>query len=160
MRIALFLILAFFIGFLSCYFILNLNDFKIEKPLNINGFASNNPESPSDWIKREQITLYEDKIVIKLKNAGLSDYAPTGSMRPILDENATGIKIKPESEEQINIGDIVTFQSGEDLIVHRIIKKGKDENGTYFITKGDNNDFSDEKIRFSDIRYVTIGIIW
>jgi hypothetical protein len=44
--------------------------------------------------------------------------------------------------------------------VHRVIDKGIDEKGVYFVTKGDNNSVVDGKVRFKDIEYVTIAIIW
>jgi signal peptidase I len=81
-------------------------------------------------------------------------------MEPLLDENSNGIRIIPKSEEDIHIGDIISFEKNKDLIIHRVIDKGVDNNGTYFITKGDNNNVSDGKIRFEDIRYITIGVIW
>ena len=41
-----------------------------------------------------------------------------------------------------------------------VIEKGIDEDGIYFITKGDNNSITDGKIRFEDIEYITVGVIW
>ena len=35
-----------------------------------------------------------------------------------------------------------------------------DNNGDYFITKGDNNSFSDRLIRYRQIRYKTVGILY
>ena len=154
-------ILVFAIGFISCVFIFSLfSYFSIEKPLGIDILSYKNNVAPSDFIKESQIQVYEDKIVINLNGSSLSRYADTGSMKPILDENSNGIRIMPENENQINVGDIITFKQGSDLIVHRVIEKGFDSQGTYFITKGDNNSISDGKIRFSQIRYKTIGILW
>ena len=133
----------------------------------ISGFESpfsyillDNSSAPYDFVKENQIEMFDDKIIIYLKDASLSRYAPTGSMLPLFDENANGIRIKPESEQDIHIGDIISFQKEMDLIVHRVIEIGSDEKGIYFITKGDNNDVSDGKIRFKDIKYITIGVIW
>ena len=98
--------------------------------------------------------------MINVREASLSKYAATGSMKPVFDENANGIRIVPKSEDDINVGDIVTYQSGDSLIVHRVIEKNKDKDGVYFIIKGDNNTISDGKIRFKDIKYVTIAVIW
>ena len=81
-------------------------------------------------------------------------------MKPLFDHSSNGIRIKPVSEDDINIGDIITFKEGNLLIIHRVIEKGIDNNGVYFITKGDNNFVSDGKIRFKDIEYKTIGIIY
>src|SRR3989344_4762671 len=79
---------------------------------------------------------------------------------PISDENANGIRIVPEDEDSINVGDIITFEKNDLLIVHRVIEIGIDSEGKYFITKGDNNLVADVKIRFEDIRYLNIGVIW
>ncbi len=46
------------------------------------------------------------------------------------------------------------------LIVHRVVDKGVDSDGVYFITKGDNNNYSDGKVRFEEIEYITIGILY
>ena len=46
------------------------------------------------------------------------------------------------------------------LIVHRVVEKGIDEQGVYFITKGDNNNIDDCKIRFKDIDTVLIAVIY
>ena len=52
------------------------------------------------------------------------------------------------------------FKQGKYLIVHRVIDIGTDSEGTYFITKGDNNNIVDGKVRFEDIEFITIGVIW
>lgn len=54
----------------------------------------------------------------------------------------------------------ISFKKDGDLIVHRVIEKGVDDMGVYFITKGDSNNVSDGKVRFEDIEYKTIGVIW
>ena len=158
-------VLIFLIGFLSCTIAIYCSSFwNIEKPLNFNfndlDLNSAGAKAPSDWIKEEQFEIKNDRIIINIKDASITKYAPTGSMKPIFDENANGIRIVPEKEEQINIGDIVSFKSGNNLVVHRVIEKGADEQGVYFITKGDNNNITDEKIRFKDIKFVTVGVIW
>ena len=79
---------------------------------------------------------------------------------PVLDKGANGIRIKPATEDDVHVGDIISFRQDGYLIVHRVIDKGTDEQGIYFITRGDNNNVTDGKIRFEDIEYVTIGVIW
>ena len=108
----------------------------------------------------KNVEIYPDKIVIKIENASIGRYAPTGSMLPTLNENTIGIKVVPMSEDDINAGDIVSFRKDGILIIHRVVEKGTDKNGTYFITKGDNNLFNDGKIRFDDIKYKTIMLIY
>jgi len=151
--------IIFLIGFLSA----NLANFYLvyglENPFSTN-FSLNGTNAPSDFVEKDEIEVYDNKIVIHINDASIGRYAPTGSMKPILDENSNGIRIIPKAEQDIKIGDIVTFKQNNDLIIHRVINKGTDEQGVYFITKGDNNAISDGKIRFKDIKYKTIGVIW
>ena len=153
--------LIFLIGFLSCVLV-SLVFSGTEMPLGLNVFGNYNKtlKAPGNWIKQQDISVYDNAIVINIENASLGKYASTGSMLPLLDENSCGIRIIPKSEQEINVGDIVTFEQNRKLIIHRVIEKGKDETGVWFITKGDNSEIADRKIRFKDIRYITIGILW
>lgn len=148
-------ILVFALGFLSPYFITSISS--LEKPFSLT--LSGNL-APSQTISRENIDVYDDRIVIMIDNASLGRYASTGSMKPVLDENSKGIRIKPKSESEIAVGDIVTYNRNGELIIHRVIEKGKDSNGTYFVLKGDNNYSNDGKIRFSEIVYKTVGVLY
>ena len=149
--------LIFLAGFLSCLlFIMFYGGTEIPYVFAEKG----NTDAPGNWIKENQIHVYDNAVVIDINNADISRYAPTGSMKPVLDEYSTGIRIVPKSEEEINVGDIVTFEKDNDLIIHRVIEKGEDSDGVYFITQGDNSNVSDGKIRFNEIKYVTIGVIW
>ena len=156
-------VLMFLIGFFSCglIFIVYFGFVGITGlVVSDENFQLN---TPSDWISKDNIFVFDDEVVIKINNATLSGYEATGSMEPVLDEESTGIRIVPSDESQINIGDIISFrQDGKasELIVHRVIEKAYDDEGIYFITKGDNSDFVDGKIRFEDIKYVTVGVIW
>ena len=149
-------LLIFLFGFFSCAFAF----YVLSSNFNLTSFAVKNIESGSNWIDRANITLFSDKVIIKVANSTLGSYTDTGSMEPIMNENTKGIEIRPENEEQILVGDIVVFRDGDRLIAHRVVEKGIDEVGVYFITKGDNNDFSDGKIRFSDIESVVVGVVW
>ena len=149
---------------LSLYFL--LGSVNIEKPmLRLNEFSSSLFEKPSpgNWIKENQILLYEDRIVIFIPNATISTYADTNSMDPVLDASANGIEIKPQGPEDIHVGDIIVYQPNPnkfDFIVHRVIEVGSDESGWYCITKGDNTIQDDGKIRFNQIKYITIAILY
>ncbi len=152
--------IVFLFGFLSANLLSYCLVYGLENPFS-NGFNfSGTDKAPHDFIKENQIEILDDKVIIHLNDASISRYAATGSMKPTLDENSNGIRIIPTSEEEIEIGDIITFKQGNDLIVHRVIDKGTDNNGVYFITKGDNNTISDGKVRFKDIKYVTVVIIF
>lgn len=161
--------LIFLLGFLSANFFGFYLVYGFENPFIGNfskdlsfplGFLNYSKNAPFDFVKENQIEIYPDKIIINVENASIARYAPTGSMKPLLDENSNGLRIIPQSEKDIHLGDIITFEQDGNLIVHRVINKSRDSEGVYFITKGDNNSVSDGKIRFKDIKYITIGIIW
>ncbi|MDP2922375.1 MAG: hypothetical protein Q8O30_01465 [Candidatus Omnitrophota bacterium] len=126
-----------------------------EKPL----LGDKEISSPYNRIKEDDLQLSPDKLVINLPGIALASYTDTNSMDPLLDERTTGIEIIPKTEEEIHVGDIVAYESGNDLIPHRVIQTGKDEQGWYAIVKGDNSE-NLEKIRFEQIRYVLIGVFY
>ena len=144
-------------GFLSSY-ALKYTYIDTEKPLLIG--LGNIKQQPNNYINKNQIQVEEDRIIIYIKNAKISRYASTGSMLLLLGENANGIEIIPLSPEQISIGNLVTFESQGELIIHRVIDKGQDSKGYWFVTKGDNNPKTDGKIYFSQVKYITIALIY
>lgn len=155
----------FAVGFIACLFaiaLLNTPMNALEMPKSIDSLSAyDNANAPGDWISQNHIKITENSVIIMVKNASISKYADTGSMKPTLDSNSNGIKIVPESAGQIDIGDIVTFSLNGENIVHRVIEKGEDDTGVYFMTKGDNNPSADGiKVRFEDIKYVTIGVLY
>src|SRR3989344_8203226 len=154
--------IIFLLGFLSANIAGLFLIYGSEIPFSFNNFSMNNfsfvlnddNSAPFDFVKENQIQIYDDKIVIDIRGASISSYAPTGSMLPVLDQGSNGIRIVPKSEAEIHIGDIITFNQDNMLIVHRVIEIGSDSEGTYFITKGDNSPINDGKIRFKDIKYI------
>ena len=151
-----FYLLVFLLGFFSCAFVFYVFSYN----LNFTTFAVKDLEGGSNWIDRDNITVLNDRIIIKIANSTLGSYTDTGSMKPLLDGNSKGIEIRPENEDRIRVGDIVVFRNRNELIAHRVVEKGIDGEGTYFVTKGDNNEFADGKIRFEDIERVLVGIIF
>jgi signal peptidase I len=126
-------------------------------------FTTNERISPQDRINEDQIHVYKDRIVIYIPEATYARYADTNSMDPILDEGATGFEIIPDSEEDIRIGDIITYQPEwtSNLVVHRVIEIGEDEQGWFAYTKGDNTSSIDPgKIRFEQVKYVLVGVFY
>lgn len=84
-------------------------------------------------------------------------------MEPLLDKSGTAIMITPESSGDIEKGDIVAYPSeeAEGLVVHRVIRIGEDDKGWFAITKGDNAREEDpEKVRFEQIKYVIVGVLY
>lgn len=115
---------------------------------------------PSDFIKEEDIYANDKGVIIKIENPILSRYENTGSMAPLLGEKSTGVGFKPNSQNDINIGDIISFNRDGMTVIHRVIKKSFDSEGVFFITQGDNNSDDDGKVRFSEIESVLVAIIY
>ena len=156
------LILILLILFVNLFFLIFLKNPAIVSGLFFYESINNNynMRAPHDFVNPEDIEVYPEKIVINIKNYTISKYKDSGSMIPVLGEGANGVGITPKSEKDIHIGDIITFKQGNSFIVHRVIEEGIDDYGIFFITKGDNNDFDDGKIRFSQIESVLVAIIY
>jgi len=152
--------MMFLLGFLSCAFLFyGFSYSNVEIPFG-TGFASSDVDAPNDWVDSDDIIVFDDMILLRIENATLSSYADSGSMKPVFDEGANGIRVVPGSEDEIEVGDIVSYRFDKMLIVHRVVEKGVDDEGVYFVMKGDNNLIVDEKVRFGQIEYVTVGVIW
>ncbi len=120
-------------------------------------------DSPNDWIKEEQIKVYNDRVIIEIENPEWASFTNTNSMDPVIDETAHAIQTVPKSAQDINVGDIISYKSdyAEGIIIHRVIKIGGDEDGWYCIARGDNNPTQDPgKIRFNQITRVLVAIIY
>lgn len=130
-------------------------------PLSL-GISTERP-SPSDWISNSQVEVYSDRVILDIQDAEWAIFTNTNSMDPVIDEDSAAIEIVPDTEADLGIGDIVSYESeyAEGTIIHRIIYKGTDDEGTYFIMKGDNNPTSDPgRIRFHQIKRVLVAIIY
>lgn len=69
----------------------------------------------------------------------------SGSMEPVL--NTGGLIItKPERVENLVVGDIVTFQSGNQKVTHRIADIIERDGKLWFQTKGDANEAPDPNL--------------
>lgn len=160
------LIASFMLIFSLGFVFASLTNELVQYPLSFDSIVKNiAPEksSPADHIKKEQIHVYSDKIIIDLSDAVWSEFADTNSMDPVLDINSNGIEIKPKSADEILVGDVISYQSDtfNGVVIHRVVEKGTDEQGIYFITKGDNNPVPDpEKVRFSQVKGILVGVIY
>ncbi len=120
-------------------------------------------ESPADRIKDSDVNAFSNSVRIDIKNAKWRNYIDSNSMDPLIDEGTTTIEINPKYPSDIKIGDIVAYDvDGYDYaFVHRVVDIGNDEEGVYFITKGDNFYKEDpDKLRFSDIEGIVVGILY
>ncbi len=117
--------------------------------------------SPNDWVKESQISVYSDRIILNIKDATWASFTDTNSMDPVLDAGANALEILPKSANDINVGDIISYQSSQGVIIHRVIEKGSDKEGIYYIVKGDNNSAQDPgKVRFKDVKGVVVAVIY
>lgn len=149
-------LLLLVIIFLSGFSLINIS----QKPFSI---SAEEIDSPYDRINEDQIEVYNNKVIINIQDPEYARFTNTNSMDPILDETANAIEIIPKSEEDIHLGDVVSYKSKltNSVIIHRIIKISKDEGGIYYTLKGDNNKMPDpEKVRFNQIERVVVAIIY
>ena len=167
-KIRLFIIVlaVFSLGWLLNTALTSFIYYDAEKPLSFSFMPFlNSPErlSPSDHVKESQISIQDSKVIIDVPGARWAAFTDTNSMDPFLDEEANSIEIAPSSPHDIRPGDIIAYRSGitGDLIVHRVISRGVDDQGVFYIVKGDNNPNQDpEKVRFSQVEGILIGIIY
>lgn len=114
-------------------------------------------------ISEEQIYVSESDVTIRIADASLGRFEDSGSMAPLIGQKTKAILVKPDSESDIMVGDIIAYYSGEadGLVSHRVARTSSDEEGWYALAKGDNAPSHDPgKIRFSQIRYVVVGILY
>jgi signal peptidase I len=85
-------------------------------------------------------------------------------MDPLFDAGSHLIEQWVQNPEQLKVGDIASYEPDEFkgfTIVHRIIEKGYDEKGLYFVFKGDNNPTADPfRVREHELRRKVVGIIY
>ena len=125
---------------------------------------SSSPEriSPANWVPEGDIHVYNDRVVLEISNPEWAGFTNTNSMDPVLDDTSHAIEIVPKSSDDVHIGDIASYQnSNGESIIHRVIGKGQDGEGVFYIFKGDNNPARDPgKIRFSQIQRIVVAVIY
>ena len=155
--------IIFALGFLSSNIYADIN---MESPFSqqtLDDGRTDQRASPSDWIKENQILVFNSQVILDLKNAEWATFTDTHSMEPVLSSRSNAIEVKPKSADDIHVGDIISYKSeySDGIIIHRVIEKGEDEQGAYFILKGDNNPYPDPgRIRFEQIQRVVVAIVY
>lgn len=161
-RLILLTFIVFGLGWLSHLLYSQFSQNSSELPFAGSLLAATERPSPHDWVKEDQITVANDNISIDILNPQWAVFTNTNSMDPIIDETSHAIQVIPQKEEDIHIGDIISFSSDEadGIVIHRVIDIGNDGQW-YALTKGDNNTMVDpEKIRFNKIERVLVAIIY
>ena len=118
---------------------------------------------PGDRISEDQILVSNERVLINIQGADWATFTDTNSMDPVIDAGANAIEVAPRSPEDVQVGDIVAYESkyAEGTIIHRVVAKGEDEQGVYYTIKGDNNSAPDPgKVRFEQIKRVVVAIIY
>jgi signal peptidase I len=154
--------LVFMLGFLTSNIYAGINT---ERPSTIDLGDNRTDEvpSPSKWIQEDQIGVYSQRVILDIEDPQWAMFTDTHSMEPVLSSRSYAIEIVPESPDEVNIGDIVSYESkyADGIIIHRVIDKGYDSDGVYFVMKGDNNPTQDPgKIRFDQLQRVVVAIIY
>ena len=124
-------------------------------------------------LKFDDINVFKTHTIIQIPDIVKGKVKGTGSMLPTVYPDSIILYKKPNNENDICIGDIVYYIGNIDncdsswlknssAIIHRVKKIKNDEKGIYYIVNGDNNGlFYDPcKIRFGDIKYVVIGVLY
>jgi signal peptidase I len=151
------------LGFMTSNIYANINT---EKPSSFNNLTDNRTDevaSPSSWITEDQIGVYSQRVILDIEDPQWAVFTDTHSMEPVISSRSYAIEVVPKSADQINVGDIISYKSeyADGIIIHRVIDKQIDSEGTYFILKGDNNPTQDPgKIRFSQVQRVVVAIIY
>jgi hypothetical protein len=170
-------ILFFLLGVaLTVIFVMASTAIKAEKQNNQN-FDVNTPASglqqtnensrdkpsPMDYFTESQIKVYKDKVLLDAKDIQWASFEDTKSMLPVISNNSNALQIVPKCPDEIQLGDIISYKSNyaDGIIIHRVVFIGSDDDGTYFVLKGDNNPSSDPgKIRCSQIQRKVVAILY
>lgn len=158
---------VFIIGWLAstaCSSVININESNLAQPqITGNLISPSEKNSPSDWVKENQITVLSNKVILDIKEPYWATFTDTNSMDPVIDVGANTIEIIPESVDQIKPGDIVAYESdyADGIIIHRVSEIGFDKHGWYARMKGDNISWQDPgKVRFEQIKRVVVAIVY
>ena len=86
----------------------------------------------------------------------LGEMVGTGSMKPFLGRGHQIVKTTCFNNEDISVGDIITFNRNEIAILHQVIEVHSDG----VTTKGFANSIDDGLVFWSDITGIVVAIIY
>ncbi|MDP3917464.1 MAG: hypothetical protein Q8Q42_04240 [Nanoarchaeota archaeon] len=119
--------------------------------------------SAGNHVANDEIKLLGNNVFINLDGKKLiwSEFENTNSMIPVFDKGHNGLEFVPDHPDEIKVGDIISFEYNNEVIIHRVVDIGYDDSGIYYITKGDNALEKDSgKRRFGDVHGVMFGVIF
>ena len=79
-------------------------------------------------------------------------YIMSESMEPTIMTNQFTIA-KAISPEDVKVGDIIAYDRGDIVVIHRVIGINESKEGRAFYFQGDNNDFVDDPVYEEQILY-------
>tara|TARA_Y100000294_G_scaffold175122_1_gene194559 strand:+ start:315 stop:989 length:675 start_codon:yes stop_codon:yes gene_type:complete len=135
----------------------------VEKEIPKEILMGKEKPSPLDRIKDSDLNLFNNKIIINIKNPKWRKFIDSNSMDPLIDKDTITIEINPKNPDEIHVGDIIAYNtdSSNITIAHRVVYVGNDMQGIYFITKADNYLKNDtDKVRFSQVEGIVVGILY
>jgi hypothetical protein len=138
-----------------------MNTRNVERPMQTAD--ERDKPSPQNFFNTTQIKVYKDRVILDVENIVWAGFEDTKSMLPIINKDSNALQIVPNCPEDIQLGDIVSYRSdyAHGIIIHRVIHIDEDQQGIYFVLKGDNNPASDPgKIRCHQIDRKVIGILY
>ena len=111
-------------------------------------------QKPVDIEKNKAVFIVVIVVLLMIVglNSGFFKYQSlvigSDSMKTYISKGDVVLIRKMSKEEQMNLkkGDILAFNNGSKIIVHRIYKAIKKKDDIYFITKGDNNNQADQGV--------------
>ena len=124
---------------------------------------SRDKPSPKGRVKTDQIFVYDDEVILKIKNPQWAVFADSKSMDPVIDFDSKAIEVIPKTSDNIQVGDILAYESKikNAVVAHRVVETGNDEQGWFARMKGDNNAYIDpEFVRFNQVKRVVVAVIY
>jgi len=90
---------------------------------------NNEIPSPKDRVTESNVHVFADSVILDIKKPKWRKYIDSNSMDPLIDEGTTTIEIKPETEKDIQVGDIIAYNNdgAEYALVHRVVAIESDE---------------------------------
>ncbi len=105
-----------------------------------------------------------ETLTLKVKSpVWITDVADTNSMDGLFDKGDRVVVTASFDKEKLTVGDVIIFQPDGygGTIIHRIVKIGRDRNGKWYKTKGDNCIMGDPyKLRSKHIKYLLAVVIY
>ena len=132
-----------FIGILLPIFSMMLFQFSYRREIMALKAEDRKAENPFGWIVVTTLS-----ILIIWFAIGVFPVRPyvilTGSMEPVIYPG--DVVLVERYIENLQVGDVIQFSSGNDYVFHRVIEIVEEDGKTFYQTKGDNNSAEDAEL--------------